>query len=453
VKSMRDVRTGPKRPVRTFSIFAGAAAFALAATGVPAPARAASDASAPLAVAGAKSVSDFYKSRDKRPLWLSQQGRQAALLIDMLESAELDGLQPDKYRPDALRGAVSAAQSGSTKAVRRADMMLSEAFVDYVRDLRQPADVGTIYVDRELRPSAPSPEAILQAVAKAPSIEGYVAGMRWMNPAYVALRNALSTGEMSEAQRRQVQLNMERARELPAGNGRYIVVNSAAQRLFMYEGGQVVDSMRVVVGKPVYPTPMMAAYVRFANLNPYWYVPPDLAAERIAPNVLKQGVSYLDRLGYQVVSDFIDDPEIFDPSLIDWQAVADGRQKVLIRQQPGAHNSMGRIKFMFPNEQGVYLHDNPDRQLFEEASRLYSGGCVRLESAWRLGRWLFGRDLTWKGAGTEEKVLLDKPVPVYLTYMTAVVEGSDITFLDDVYGRDAARLAKAGNAEALAAAR
>lgn len=453
MKSMRDVRTGPKRPVRTFSIFAGAAAFALAATGVPAPARAASDASAPLAVAGAKSVSDFYKSRDKRPLWLSQQGRQAALLIDMLESAELDGLQPDKYRPDALRGAVSAAQSGSTKAVRRADMMLSEAFVDYVRDLRQPADVGTIYVDRELRPSAPSPEAILQAVAKAPSIEGYVAGMRWMNPAYVALRNALSTGEMSEAQRRQVQLNMERARELPAGNGRYIVVNSAAQRLFMYEGGQVVDSMRVVVGKPVYPTPMMAAYVRFANLNPYWYVPPDLAAERIAPNVLKQGVSYLDRLGYQVVSDFIDDPEIFDPSLIDWQAVADGRQKVLIRQQPGAHNSMGRIKFMFPNEQGVYLHDNPDRQLFEEASRLYSGGCVRLESAWRLGRWLFGRDLTWKGAGTEEKVLLDRPVPVYLTYMTAVVEGSDITFLDDVYGRDAARLAKAGNAEALAAAR
>ena len=88
-----------------------------------------------------------------------------------------------------------------------------------------------------------------------------------------------------------------------------------------------------------------------------------------------------------------------------------------------------------------------------EASRLYSGGCVRLEDAWRLGRWLFGRDLTWKGAGTEEKVLLDRPVPVYLTYMTAVVEGSDITFLDDVYGRDAARLAKAGNAEALAAAR
>ena len=81
-------------------------------------------------------------------------------------------------------------------------------------------------------------------------------------------------------------------------------------------------------------------------------MPPDLAAERIAPNVLKQGVSYLDRLGYQVVSDFVEDPKIFDPSVIDWQAVADGRQKVLIRQQPGPHNSMGRIKFMFPNDAG-----------------------------------------------------------------------------------------------------
>ena len=437
----RVVRTGPQRPVRTLSICAGALAFALGAAATTSPAIAAPNAAVPLTIAGAKGVSEFYKSRDKRPLWLSQQGRQAALLIDMLASAELDGLNPSNYRVDELRDAVSAARSVNAKAIRRADMMLSEAFVDYVRDLRQPTDVGTIFVDQELRPSAPSTKSILEQAAKAPSLERYVAQIGWMHPIYGALRNALVTSEMSAAQRRQIRINMERARELPTGDGRYIVVNSAAQRLFMYEGGDVVDSMRVVVGKPVYPTPMMAAYVRFASLNPYWYVPPDLAAERIAPNVVKQGVQYLDRLGYQVVSDFVDDPKIFDPSIIDWQAVADGRQKVLIRQQPGPHNSMGRIKFMFPNEQGVYLHDNPDRQLFEEASRLYSGGCVRLESAWRLSRWLFDRDLTWKGAGTEEKVPLAKPVPVYLTYMTAVPSGSDITFLDDVYGRDAARLA------------
>jgi murein L,D-transpeptidase YcbB/YkuD len=219
----------------------------------------------------------------------------------------------------------------------------------------------------------------------------------------------------------------------------------------MYENGYVIDSMRVVVGKPIYPTPMMAAYIRFANLNPYWYVPADLAAERIAPNVLKQGFKYLDRQGYQVVSDFVADPKIFDPSTIDWQAVADGRLKVLIRQLPGPHNSMGRIKFMFPNSVGVYLHDNPERELFEQAARLYSGGCVRLEAAWRLSKWLFGRDLSWQGAGVEEEVPLAKPVPVYISYLTAVPNGSNVAFLDDVYGRDKARLAQLRDSASFAA--
>jgi murein L,D-transpeptidase YcbB/YkuD len=102
------------------------------------------------------------------------------------------------------------------------------------------------------------------------------------------------------------------------------------------------------------------------------------------------------------------------------------------------------MKFMFPNEAGIYLHDNPERELFTEASRLYSGGCVRLEDAARLGRWLFGRDLDWEGAGTEERVPLQMPVPVYITYLTALPDGqsaSAIAYYDDVYGRDAARLA------------
>jgi murein L,D-transpeptidase YcbB/YkuD len=231
-----------------------------------------------------------------------------------------------------------------------------------------------------------------------------------------------------------------------------VLVNAAQQRLYMYANGQLVDSMRVVVGKPKYPTPMMTAWIRFASLNPYWYVPPDLAAERIAPNTVKRGLGYLDELGYQVLSDWGPNAQIIDPSTIDWKAVADGKKEVMIRQLPGAHNSMGRIKFMFPNDVGVYLHDNPERELFEQAARLYSGGCVRLEDAWRLSRWLFGRDLTWEGAGTEEKVPLAAPVPVYITYLTAMPEGAAIAYYDDVYGRDAARLASMGSNVGTAAA-
>ncbi|NUS99385.1 MAG: L,D-transpeptidase family protein [Sphingomonas sp.] len=451
--SKRDVRTGPQRPVRTFQMFGrGVAALALA-TAIPV-APAAAQSTLPASVAATQGISDFYSARSNRPLWFSQNGRQAALLLETLKTADLDGFDPDRYRIDAIEKALDAAErSGSSRAVRKADILLSRAFVDYVRDLRTPGQSSTIYVDSDLKPSPPSGRAALDAAARAPSLERYVAEMRWMNPLYGQLRQALASGSYSPEQRDLIRLNLLRTRELPAGSGRYVLVNAAAQRLFMYENGEAVDSMRVVVGKPIYPTPIMAAYIRFANLNPYWYVPADLAAERIAPNVLKQGLPYLDRQGYQVVSDFIGEPKIFDPSTIDWQAVADGRQKVLIRQLPGPHNSMGRIKFMFPNSEGVYLHDNPERELFEQAARLYSGGCVRLEAAWRLSRWLFGRDLTWKGAATEQEVPLEKPVPVYISYLTAVPDGSQIAFLDDVYGRDKARLARQSDGGLLTTAR
>jgi murein L,D-transpeptidase YcbB/YkuD len=263
-----------------------------------------------------------------------------------------------------------------------------------------------------------------------------------MNPLYGQLRQALADHRYANDHERDlIALNLERARALPAGKGRFVMVNVAEQRLYMWEDGRPVDSMVVVVGKPKNPTPLMAAYIRFASLNPYWYVPPDLATERIAPKVLKQGLKYVDELGYEVMSDWDKDASIINPKTVDWKGVAAGKVEVLIRQKPGPHNSMGRIKFMFPNDQGVYLHDNPERELFSEASRLYSGGCVRLEDAWRLSRWLFGRELTWEGAGTEEPVMLTPAVPVYITYLTAMPGETSISFFDDVYGRDKARLA------------
>src|SRR5207302_11241304 len=94
---------------------------------------------------------------------------------------------------------------------------------------------------------------------------------------------------------------------------------------------------------------------------------------------------------------------------------------------------------------------NPERELFTEASRLYSGGCIRLEDAARLGRWLFGYDLDWQSAGTEQRVPLPSLVPVYVTYLTAMPEGASIAYYDDVYGRDAAGLAVAANGGAGAA--
>ena len=418
--------------------------IAAAPAGAAAPEQATTAQKPPVA---SQSVEDFYRGRNGYPLWLSPNaGPSAQQLIGLLSTATLDGLYPDKYRVAELQQALNAARKGKKKDVDRAERALSDAYVAYVSDLMRDPNTGVMYVDASLRPKPPSPLGALLNAASAPSLSEHIRTMGWMHPYYAELRQALANRRYADEHQRQLlSLNLERARTLPGGKQRYVVVNAAQQRLYMFEGRKVVDSMVVVVGKPKYPTPMMTAYIRFASLNPYWFVPPDLAAERIAPNVLRRGLRYLDELGYQVMSDWNDSPEIIDPKTIDWKAVADGKIEVRMRQLPGAHNSMGRMKFMFPNEAGIYLHDNPERELFTEASRLYSGGCVRLEDAARLGRWLFGHDLDWEAAGTEQREMLQTLVPVYITYLTALPDGSSIAYYDDVYGRDAARLAATSN--------
>jgi murein L,D-transpeptidase YcbB/YkuD len=302
--------------------------------------------------------------------------------------------------------------------------------------------VGIIYVDSELKPSPPSALELLNAAAHAGSLGDYVQQMGWMNPIYAKLRQAIASRiYRNAAQYRLLQLNLERARALPAGNGRYVIVNPPAARLYMYENGQVVDSMRVVAGRPdpIAQTPMMNAFIRYVALNPYWNSPPDITSRKLAPTILKEGRAYFTKRGYDLVDQFGPDAHVLNPMSVDWKAVAAGRLQVKLRQRPGPANSMGKMKFMFPNEQGIWLHDTPEREKIEDAARLESNGCVRLEAASRLERWLFnGRPPNPKGAKPEQKVNLPTPVPLYITYLTAVPSGTSIVYFDDFYGKDRA---------------
>jgi murein L,D-transpeptidase YcbB/YkuD len=422
------------------------AALLLAAAGSPALAAPGAAQGRPQvqgATAFSQTVDDFYRGRNNYPLWLSPSAGDAAeQLLKLLGSANLDGLEPQKYNVPALRQALDAARGGKRKRVEEADRLLSAAFVAYLADLRRDPGVGLTYVDPDLKPHPPTALGALLTAAIAPSLSEYVRTLGWMHPIYAQLREALANHSYSTDQQRDVlALNLQRARVLPSGKQRYVLVNAAQQRLYMYDNGKPVDSMVVVVGKPKWPTPMLAAYIRYAALNPYWYVPADLAGEDVGQYVVKFGVKYLDDYGYQIVDDWTPNPSIIDPKTVDWKGVVDGKVDVLIRQKPGPKNFMGRMKFMFPNKFGVYLHDNPRRELFLKSARYFSGGCVRLEDAARLGRWLFGRDLDWQAAGTEEAVPLAQPVPVYITYMTAMPDGASIAYYDDVYGRDAAKVA------------
>jgi murein L,D-transpeptidase YcbB/YkuD len=235
-------------------------------------------------------------------------------------------------------------------------------------------------------------------------------------------------------------INMERAKRLPAPEeqSKYVIVDAGDARLSMWQNGRKVDEMKVVVGKSETATPMMAAYIKYASVNPYWNVPPELVRSLIGPRIVAQGVSYLTDREYQVLTDYSDDAQQIDPHTVDWQAVVDGRQEVRLRRLPSPANSMGMMKFMLPNYFGIYLHDSPEKEHFTKNELWISNGCVRVEDYKRLASWLFdggvpkGRD-----PKVEQEVDLPKPIPVYMTYLTAQPTADGVQFMPDHYGRDA----------------
>jgi murein L,D-transpeptidase YcbB/YkuD len=420
-------------------VWNGVALVALLMAPVSAHAAVAGDPATFAATQGAAgAVESFYAGRRNAPLWFEggRPGAAAVELVSILRRAPIDGLASGPQLAAQIERAIAGTHGGDARAIAEAERLMSSAWVVYVQTLRAPTP-GMIYGDPSVPARAPQASIILRDAGRAPSLSAYLASVSSVNPTYAALRKAA----FSEAERTgtapspRLIANLERARAIPA-EGRFILVDAAQQRLWMYEDGRIGDSMKVIVGKPKYATPMIASMIHYATLNPYWHVPEHLVRELIATNVVKQGTNYLKARGYQVVSDYSDTAEVLSPSSVDWKAVAAGTDMVKVRQLPGATNSMGTVKFPFANGEGIYLHDTPDKDLFAQAQRTLSNGCVRLEDAPRLARWLMGSDPHAAGPAPEQTVRLPRGVPIYITYLTASPSGGDLTYLDDVYGRD-----------------
>jgi murein L,D-transpeptidase YcbB/YkuD len=264
-----------------------------------------------------------------------------------------------------------------------------------------------------------------------------------------AVITSLNRGALHYAQ--VLMINMERTRRLPAPGElkRHITVDAGSAQIFMYEDGTLVDSMRAVVGSKATQTPMMAALIRYAAVNPYWNLPPEFNVKMVAPRVLERGLGYLSERKYEVFSNWTDAAVKLDPAKVDWQAVRNGKTSLRIRRGPGPGNSMGDIKFMMPNDLGIYLHDTHDRTVFKAENRWISNGCVRVQDARRLAAWLFGAMPHVSNPDVETRVNLAPPVPVFLTYLTVAASSEGVVFRSDPYERDAAVLARYFGAERL----
>ena len=249
---------------------------------------------------------------------------------------------------------------------------------------------------------------------------------------------SLNRGSLYYARR--IAVNMERAYRLPAMRAfeRYVVVDSSAAEVSLFDRDRKVDSMRVVVGSPKTQTPIMAVLMRNAKANPYWNVPPELVRSLTAKKVREQGLSYFRDFHYEVLADWSADAPVIDPATVNWKGIASGKVQptVHVRQLPGPWNSMRNMKFEMPNDFGIYLHDTPHPELFAQKDRHLSNGCVRLEDYQRFARWVFGF-VPAASVGVEQRFNLPRPMPIYMTYLTVSAGPNGVVFRPDPYGLDA----------------
>ena len=224
---------------------------------------------------------------------------------------------------------------------------------------------------------------------------------------------------------KQLMVNMERSRWVPVSlNSDYLVVNIPEFKLHVNSGDKLLWSCNIVVGKPIHKTAIFSGELKYVVFSPYWNVPKSIVINEVLKD-MRRDRNYLAKHNMEITGYRDGIPEI--------------------RQKPGPDNSLGLVKFLFPNSYNMYLHDTPAKSLFNESSRAFSHGCMRIQEPFKLAQFLLKNDPSWDdekinaamNAGTERTVTLNERVPVFIVYFTAFVDrDGKINFRKDIYERD-----------------
>jgi L,D-transpeptidase YcbB len=240
----------------------------------------------------------------------------------------------------------------------------------------------------------------------------------------------------------QLRVNLERGRwVLHTLGSTSIIVNVPGYHAHYVKDGQMMWQGRAQVGRPYRQTPTFKAEMTYLVFNPTWTVPPTILTKDYLPT-LKRDPGYAQRKGLKVIDRA---GRVIDPGQVDWSGYSTGNSPYLLRQDAGPRNALGRVKFIFPNDHAVFLHDTPNKTLFDKNERAFSSGCIRVEHAMELAQLLLNNEGGWDrkaidkvvASGKTRTVFLHDPIPVLLLYWTAWV-GSDgrVNFRHDLYDRD-----------------
>ena len=261
-------------------------------------------------------------------------------------------------------------------------------------------------------------------------------------------RTLAAMNEPVETRIGQIIATMERLRWLPGTLGEhYIMVNVPDFHLTVVTEGEIERRLRVIVGRPDWPTPLFHSALSYLEWNPSWTVPTNIAYREYLP-LLREDPASLEQRGIQLYESWQSDAGQLSAHDLDWEEVGDGIRHLMLRQPPGPANPLGRVKFMMPNNFSVYLHDTSTRSLFDRGHRTFSHGCVRVDDPMWLAESLLDGNERWSSirgrvlnGHTTTRVNLDAPMPLYIAYHTAWIGadedgGERFEFREDVYGID-----------------
>ncbi|MBM3625255.1 MAG: L,D-transpeptidase, partial [Alphaproteobacteria bacterium] len=389
-------------------------------------------------------IAAYYKKRHYAPLWRAEDGfsPSAKSAIQTVRDAARDGLN---VKAPAEASAWSAA----------AELALSEAVADYAAQASgSRVDPAAISSEIEERPKVVKAAQALTAIAGAGEEAGArLAAFNPPHPAYAALRERLAElraarvhpkreasaarasdtrpitnfASLSQAKAKRVEAeiiaNMERWRWEPREMGATrLEVNIPQFETTFTRDNQLVQRARVIVGKTATPTPVFSDVMKYIIINPTWNVPESIIENELEPKTGGK-LSKLRARGYKVT-------------------YSHGRP--IVQQPPGEKNALGRLKFVFPNDLLVYMHDTPQKKLFARAKRAFSHGCVRVQDPFKLAEEVLGRPdydekrLKAMIGEKERRIDLAKPIPVHVEYFTAVVDDAGgLRLYDDLYGYSA----------------
>lgn len=391
----------------------------------------------------------FYEARGYLPAWIDgdRTTPQLKVLIDQFRYSEVHGLDPAAYPIEQYERIREQSQTFmgtrfDTAGVPELDARLTYGYLRYAADLLgwsdKPESIARTWLTQ------PREEDLAARLARASQSNRVRESLEELAPShqqYKGLAAALAhERQQPTGQADRIRLNMERWRWVPRDLGkRYVLVNVPAYSLQVMEGDKPVLAMRVIVGKRDTPTPLFSDEMTYIVFSPYWNIPENILRDETLPRAAKDP-DFLNRNNIEVVGT----AGSVDPWSIDWEDESI-TSTVRLRQRPGPDNALGLVKFIFPNNFSIYLHDTPTDRLFFRDTRTFSHGCIRIEDPVAMAEYVLGDQSAWTAgritsamhAGREQHVKLTHPLPVHIGYWTAWVQpDGSVTFTDDPYRLD-----------------